>query len=114
MALSAALQLAARSFQLSQLALHSNQLVFAKAFDSLLEPGQFLRSSFELLLALDQGLLFRFAPPAELLAVLRQLLELVAVLLNLQHLLLLTAELDLLAQILIEPGPLAIAFQARA
>ena len=114
MALSAALQLAASGFKLSQLALHRNQLVFTKAFDSLLQSGQFLRSTFELLLALDQGLLFRFTPPAELLTVVRQLLELGAVLLDHQHLLLLATELDLLAQILIQPGPLAIAFQARA
>ena len=57
-ALSAALQLAASGFQLSQLALHRNQLVFAKAFDGLLQPCEFFGSTFELLLALDQGLLF--------------------------------------------------------
>ena len=56
--LSAALQLAASCLQLSQLALHRNQLVFAKAFDSLLQPCEFFSSTFELLLALDQRLLF--------------------------------------------------------
>ena len=56
--LSAALQLAASRFELSQLALHRNQLVFAKAFDSLLQPCEFFSSTFELLLALDQRLLF--------------------------------------------------------
>ena len=49
-----------------------------------------------------------------MLTVLGQLLELGAVLLHHQHLLLLTAKLHLLAQLLIEPGPLAIALQAGA
>ena len=49
-----------------------------------------------------------------MLAVLGQLLELGAVLLHHQHLLLLATELHLLAQLLIEPGPLAIALQAGA
>ena len=49
-----------------------------------------------------------------MLAVLGQLLELSAVLLHHQHLLLLATELHFLAQLLIQPGPLAIALQAGA
>ena len=105
------LQVAASGFQARQLRLHRQQLVFPQGFHLRLQGLKGRSRSADPQLPLREGFFATYLASAELLALLIELQQLLAAVFHLQHQFLLATELQFCAQVLVEPGPLAVPFQ---